>query len=290
MAEKRALVVYAAAYETAEAALADLDAIEQLHKDELIGQFDAAVIDQENGKPHVVKRMDRPHIRVIPEWFGGGTLPRKELHEAAEQLTANQAGLIAVGEPTIEKGLDKALTGAARVVKRAVDATTDEITSELQEALKEADMSSAEARTSVDMDLEVDIIPVSDVDRSKQFYQRLGWRLDADDAPLEGLRIVQFTPPGSGCSVTFGQGLTAAAPGSAEGGLIVSDIVAAHDDLVGHGIDASEVWHGPPFPREARQPGPDPERTSYGSFCSFDDPDGNTWLVQEVTARLPGRV
>jgi catechol 2,3-dioxygenase-like lactoylglutathione lyase family enzyme len=290
MAEKRALVVYAAAYETVEAALADLGAIEQLHKDELIGQFDAAVIDQENGKPHVVKRMDRPHIRVIPEWFGGGTLPRKELHEAAAELTANQAGLIAVGEPTIEKGLDKALTGAARVVKRAVDATTDEITSELQEALKEADMSSTEARSSVDMDLEVDIIPVSDVDRSKQFYQRLGWRLDADDAPLEGLRIVQFTPPGSGCSVTFGQGLTAAAPGSAEGGLIVSDIVAAHDDLVGHGIDASEVWHGPPFPREARQPGPDPERTSYGSFCSFDDPDGNTWLVQEVTTRLPGRV
>src|SRR5262249_16770321 len=110
MAEKKALVVYAAAYETVEAALADLDAIEQLHKDELIGQYDAAVIDQENGKPHVVKRMDRPHIRVIPEWFGGGTLPRKELHEAAEELTANQAGLIAVGEPTIEKGLDKALT------------------------------------------------------------------------------------------------------------------------------------------------------------------------------------
>jgi hypothetical protein len=88
------------------------------------------------GKPHVVKRMDRPHIRVIPEWFGGGTLPRKELHEAAEQLTANQAGLIAVGEPTIEQGLDKALTKAAKVVKRTVEATTDEITSELQEALK----------------------------------------------------------------------------------------------------------------------------------------------------------
>ena len=95
----------AAAYETVEAALADLDAIEQAHKDEMIGQYDAAVIDKEDGKPHVVKRMDRPHVRVIPEWFGGGTLPRKELHEAAEQLTANQAGLIAVGEPTIGKGL-----------------------------------------------------------------------------------------------------------------------------------------------------------------------------------------
>jgi hypothetical protein len=136
MAEKEALVVYAAAYETVEAALADLDAIEQLHKDEAIGKYDAAVIDKENGKPHVVKRMDRPHIRVVPEWFGGGALPRKELHEAAENLTANQAGLIAVGVPTIEQAVDKALTGAAKVVKRSVDATTDEITSELQEALK----------------------------------------------------------------------------------------------------------------------------------------------------------
>ena len=136
MAEKKQLVVYAAAYETVEAALADLDAIEQLHKDELIGQYDAAVIDKENGKPHIVKRVDRPRIRVIPERFGGGSLPRKELHEAAEQLTATQAGLIAVGEPTIEQALDKALTKAAKVVKRTVDATTDEITSELQEALK----------------------------------------------------------------------------------------------------------------------------------------------------------
>ena len=136
MAEKKQLVVYAAAYETVEAALADLDAIEQAHKDEMIGQYDAAVIDKEDGKPHVVKRMDRPHIRVIPEWFGGGTLPRKELHEAAEQLTADQAGLIVIGEPTIEEGLDRALTKAAKVVKRNVEATTDEITSELQEALK----------------------------------------------------------------------------------------------------------------------------------------------------------
>ena len=136
MAENKQLVVYAAAYETVEAALADLDVIEQLHKDEMIGQYDAAVIDKENGKPHVVKRMDRPHMRVIPEWFGGGTLPRKELHEAAEQLTANQAGLIVVGEPTIEEGLDNALGKAAKVVKRTVEATTDQITSELQEALK----------------------------------------------------------------------------------------------------------------------------------------------------------
>src|SRR6516225_1197516 len=159
-------------------------------------------------------------------------------------------------------------------------------------------MSSTEAHTTsrdaaagtVDMRLEVQIIPVSDVDRAKEFYQRLGWRLDADDAPLEGLRIVQFTPPGSGASVTFGTGLTRAAPGSAEGGLIVSGIEAAHADLVGRGVDASAIWHGPPFPVEARQPGPDPDRASYGSFCSFTDPDGNTWLVQEVTTRLPGRI
>src|SRR5215510_13063793 len=223
MADKEPMMVCAAAYETVDDALADLDVIEQLHKDEMIGKFDAAVIDKEDHQPRIVKRMDRPHIRVIPEWFGGGTLPRTELHEAAEQLTASQAGLIAVGEPTIEKGLDKAFTGATRVVKRAVEATTDEITSELQEALKEADM--------VDMHLEIDIIPVSDVDRAKQFYKSVGWRLDDDAAPLPGLRIVQFTPPGSAASVTFGQGLTNAAPGSAEGGLTVSDIVAAHDEL-----------------------------------------------------------
>ena len=141
----------------------------------------------------------------------------------------------------------------------------------------------------VDMKLEVDVIPVSDVDRAKQFYERLGWRLDDDAAPLDGLRIVQFTPPGSGTSVDFGQGLTAAAPGSALAGLTVSDIEAAHGELVGRGIDATDVWHGPPFPPEARQPGVDPERASYGSFSSFNDPDGNTWLVQEVTTRLPGR-
>jgi catechol 2,3-dioxygenase-like lactoylglutathione lyase family enzyme len=142
----------------------------------------------------------------------------------------------------------------------------------------------------VDMKLEVDIIPVSDVERSKQFYRGLGWRLDNDVAPAQDVRIVQFTPPGSACSVTFGKGITAAAPGSAEGGLIVSDIEAAHNELVGRGIDASEVWHGAPFPAEARLSGPDPKRTSYGSFFSFNDPDGNKWLVQEVTTRLPGRI
>jgi uncharacterized membrane protein len=130
------MALYAASYESTSAALTALDDIEQLHKDEMIGKYDAAVIDKEDGKPHIVKRMDRPGIRVIPEWFGGGTLPRKELHEAAEALTANEAGLVVVGEPTIEKALDNALTGAAKVVKHEVDATTDEIAGELQEALK----------------------------------------------------------------------------------------------------------------------------------------------------------
>ena len=136
MAEKNQLILYAAAYESVERALTDLDAIEQLHKAGLIGQFDAAVIDKEDGRPHVVERLDTPRIHVIPEWFGGGTLPRKELHEAAEHLTENHAGLIAVGEPTIEEGLDKAFTMASRVVKHTVAATTDEVTNELQEALK----------------------------------------------------------------------------------------------------------------------------------------------------------
>ena len=147
-----------------------------------------------------------------------------------------------------------------------------------------------DANTRVDMKLEVDVIPVSDVERSKQFYQRLGWRLDDDVAPTKDLRIAQFTPPGSACSVTFGKGITPAAPGSAEGGLVVSDIEAARDELVGRGIEASDVWHGAPFPLEARLRGPDPKRTSYGSFFSFNDPDDNTWLVQEVTTRLPGRI
>src|SRR5579863_6123397 len=144
--------------------------------------------------------------------------------------------------------------------------------------------------TTVTMNLEVHVIPVTDVERAKQFYQLLGWRFDEDVAPAKNVRIVQFTPPGSGCSVTFGNGLTAAAPGSAAAALIVSDIEAAHDELVRRGVDASEMWHGAPFPPEARLPCPDPKRTSYGSFFSFNDPDGNTWLVQEVTMRHPGRI
>jgi hypothetical protein len=132
-----AMALYTAVYEGVSPALEDLEAIEELHKQAMIGKYDAAVIDQEEGKPHIVKRMDRPHIRVIPEMFGGGALPRKELKEAAQELTADQAGLIVIGEPTIEEAFDKAVTRAAKIVKHSVDATTDEIASELKEALKD---------------------------------------------------------------------------------------------------------------------------------------------------------
>ena len=141
----------------------------------------------------------------------------------------------------------------------------------------------------ISMNLEVHVIPVSDVDRSKQFYQLLGWRLDEDVAPAKDVRAVQFTPPGSGCSVTFGKGLTVAAPGSSTAALIVSDIKAAHDEFIRRSINVSDMWHGAPFPPAARLPGPDPKRTSYGSFFAFSDPDGNAWLVQEITTRHPGR-
>jgi catechol 2,3-dioxygenase-like lactoylglutathione lyase family enzyme len=149
----------------------------------------------------------------------------------------------------------------------------------------------------VDMKLEVVVIPVSDVDRAKEFYSRLGWRLDADRAAGNKFRLVQFTPPGSGSSVQFGVNLTSAAPGSAQGTLlIVSDIETARRQLVANGVDASEVFHcetgtGCRFEGiDIRVSGPQPERLSYFSFVSFKDPDGNGWLLQEVTKRLPGRV
>ncbi|HEX8797805.1 MAG TPA: VOC family protein [Terriglobales bacterium] len=142
----------------------------------------------------------------------------------------------------------------------------------------------------VDMKLEVQLIPVSDVDRAKEFYTRLGWRLDDDMVMGNDFRKVQFTPPGSGCSISFGKGVTSAVPGSLRGGLIVSDIEAAHKELVARGIHASEVFHGSPFSRAGRISGPDPERQSYGSYVSFEDPDGNVWIVQEVTRRSPGRI
>ena len=153
----------------------------------------------------------------------------------------------------------------------------------------------------VDMKLEVVVIPVSDVDRAKEFYGRLGWRLDADFAAGADYRVIQFTPPGSGCSVIFGKNVTAAAPGSAQGlYMVVSDIKAARDGLVGRGVEISEVFHDggdvhvgadePYIFGRLRVSGPDPEHRSYRSFASFSDPDGNGWLLQEVTTRLSGRV
>jgi catechol 2,3-dioxygenase-like lactoylglutathione lyase family enzyme len=156
------------------------------------------------------------------------------------------------------------------------------------------------ART-LDMKFEIVVIPVSDVDRAKSFYGGLGWRLDADFAAGDDWRVIQFTPPGSGCSVIFGKNVTAAAPGSAQGQyLIVSNIEAARNELLGRDVNISEVFHDsggvytgtdePYLFGRARISGPDPEHRSYRSYASFSDPDGNGWLLQEVTARLPGRV
>ena len=143
------------------------------------------------------------------------------------------------------------------------------------------------ART-VDMKVEVVVIPVADADRAKRFYGNLGWRLDADIVRGNEFRVVQFTPPGSPCSIHVGTGITSAVPGSAQGlYLVVSDIAAARAELVDRGVDVSEVFHRGP---EGRVSGPDPARRSYASFASFTDPDGNGWLLQEITARLPGRV
>ena len=141
----------------------------------------------------------------------------------------------------------------------------------------------------VDMKLEVVVIPVSDVEAAKGFYSSLDWRLDADFVKGDEFRGVQFTPPGSPCSIHFGKGITSAEPGSASGlYLVVSDIEAARADLVARGVEVSQLFHR--FPGESPSSGPDPERRSYASFATFSDPDGNTWLLQEVTARLPGRV
>jgi catechol 2,3-dioxygenase-like lactoylglutathione lyase family enzyme len=168
------------------------------------------------------------------------------------------------------------------------------------QARSETATGTARARR-VDMKLEIVVIPVSDIDRAKRFYGGLDWRLDADFAAGDDFRVIQFTPPGSGCSVIFGKNVTAAAPGSARGlYLIVSDMKAARDELVGRGVEISEVFHDagdvhagtdePYLFGRLRVSGPDPEHRSYRSYASFNDPDGNGWLLQEVTVRLPGRV
>jgi catechol 2,3-dioxygenase-like lactoylglutathione lyase family enzyme len=163
------------------------------------------------------------------------------------------------------------------------------------------DATSVASAAKVDMKFEIVVIPVSDIDRAKEFYGRLGWRLDADYDNGNDFRVIQFTPPGSGCSVIFGKNVTAAAPGSAQGMyLIVSDIEAARKELLGRGVEISEVFHdaggvyaGPDEPYlfgRRRVSGQDPDHRSYRSFASFNDPDGNGWLFQEVTTRLPGRI
>ena len=170
----------------------------------------------------------------------------------------------------------------------------------IKERTKTTASETATAR-GVDMKFEIVVIPVSDVDRAKRFYDGLGWRLDADFAAGDDWRVIQFTPPGSGASVIFGKNVTAAAPGSAQGlYLIVSDIKAARDELLARGVEVSEIFHGggdvhtgpdePYLSGRLRVSGPDPEHGTYRSYASFKDPDGNGWLFQEVTARLPGRV
>ena len=154
--------------------------------------------------------------------------------------------------------------------------------------------------SAVDTKLEIVVIPVSDVDRAKEFYARLGWRLDADFDNGSDFRVIQFTPPGSGCSVIFGKNVTGAAPGSAQGlYLIVSDLAAARAEFIRNGVEVSEIFHNEGVYSgtdehylfgSARVSGPDPEHRSYRSFASFQDPDGNGWLFQEITSRLPGRV
>jgi catechol 2,3-dioxygenase-like lactoylglutathione lyase family enzyme len=162
------------------------------------------------------------------------------------------------------------------------------------------DATSNASAARVDMKFEIVVIPVSDVDRAKEFYARLGWRLDADYDSGKDFRVIQFTPPGSGCSVIFGKNVTAAAPGSAQGlYLIVSDLEAARKELLGRGVEVSEAFHNagvyagsdePYLFGRVRVSGPDPEHGSYRSFASFRDPDGNGWLLQEVTKRLEGRI
>jgi catechol 2,3-dioxygenase-like lactoylglutathione lyase family enzyme len=156
-------------------------------------------------------------------------------------------------------------------------------------------VSAEKSARSVVMKLEVAVIPVSDVDRAKAFYEGLGWRLDADFADEEGFRIVQLTPHGSPCSIQFGAKLTSAPPGSATNMyLVVPDVRAAREVIAGLGVAISEVFHegslGDRFHADARLAGPAPDGATYGSFASFSDPDGNTWLLQEITTRLPGRI
>ncbi len=167
----------------------------------------------------------------------------------------------------------------------------------LKEEVQSSD-ASVGSLAKVDLKLEVVVIPVSDADRAKKFYGNLGWRLDADFPFDNGFRVIQFTPPGSGCSIQFGTNITSAAPGTARGlYLVVSDIEAARKELVARGVTVSEVFHAgapgaqfQPDGASGRVPGPEPDHGTYRSFVTFSDPDGNGWLLQEITTRLPGRI
>jgi catechol 2,3-dioxygenase-like lactoylglutathione lyase family enzyme len=164
--------------------------------------------------------------------------------------------------------------------------------------MSSVDVSSASAGTppvkAGEFKFEVVVLPVSDVDRAKEFYAGLGWKLDADITQGDEFRVVEFTPPGSGCSIQFGTNITAAAPGSVQSlYLVVANIDAARDELIACGVEVSEVFHegapGARFHEPGRTPGPAPDRSTYGSFALFSDPDGNGWLLQEISTRLPGR-
>ena len=160
--------------------------------------------------------------------------------------------------------------------------------SSTQVSTEQQPVSRVPAATTVDLKLEVVVIPVSDVDRAKRFYTGLGWRQDADFSNGNDWRVVQLTPPGSPCSIHIGKGITKAVPGSVQGTyLVVDDLEAARAELVGHGVAVSEIFHVDPT--SGRGPGPDPQRRSYFSYASFSDPDGNSWLLQEIKTRLPGR-
>jgi catechol 2,3-dioxygenase-like lactoylglutathione lyase family enzyme len=171
----------------------------------------------------------------------------------------------------------------------------------LTQETQTSEVSSSNAVSKLDYKFEIVVLPVSDVDRAKEFYANLGWRFDIDSGSHGDYRLVQFTPPGSGCSIIFGKNITSAAPGSLQGlYLIVSDIKTAHQDLLSRGVEISEAFHGdngvydgtnePFLFGRLRVAGPDPGRGSYRSYASFQDPDGNRWLLQEVTTRLPGHM
>jgi catechol 2,3-dioxygenase-like lactoylglutathione lyase family enzyme len=233
---------------------------------------------------------------------GAARSRRKSLHEELDGEYVTQ--VTAIGPLGLEyldpTNVPRKQPTALDVCRQSKASKPEELDMSITQERSEAAIETPRTRT-IDMKLEVVVIPVSDVDRAKRFYGGLGWRLDADFGADDDYRVVQFTPPGSGCSVIFGKNVTAAVPGSAQGlYLIVSDIDAARHELLGRGVEVSKVFHDagevhagtdePYLFGRLRVSGPDPDRRTYRSYASFRDPDGNGWLLQEVTGRLPGRV